>query len=1078
MGTVIERLIAVSLRRRGIVAAGALILAASGAWAFATLNTDAFPDLTPNQVLVMTTVSGLSPGEVEQQVTYPMEIAMLGLPRTQSVRSISKVGLSVVTVTFDDDVDLYFARAQVQQRMQDAAAQLPPGSEPMLGPPATAMGEVFEYLVERAPDADQKSGGAPDSTRTDSLSLMDLTTIQELTIKPLLRTVAGVADVNSWGGMQQQFQVLADPAKLAGYGLTLSDIGTALGKNNANFGAGYLEDRGERLTVRGLGRVLDTADIGNVVLATRGTTPIYAHDIGRVIVAPALRYGAVSRDGRGEALSATVLMLKGANGREVVNRVLQRLEEIKPLLPKGVRIVPFYNQGDVVQRTTHTVFKNLIVGALLVTAILLLFLRNVRASLLTASVIPLSLLFAFLAMRRFGVTANLMSLGALDFGLIVDASVVMVENFVRRLGEQRGMGDAVSRQDVLRHAAFEVGRPIVFGIAIIIAVYIPIFTLTGLEGRMFRPMAFTVCAAVLGSLLLALTYVPALSSLLFDRAKLHGDDTSHDEPRWFVRLRSRYDRMLAWSLAHRRSVVGAAVALLTIALGSVPFLGTEFMPKLDEGYLLLETLRIPSVSLPQGLAVSTDVERTLRRFPEVASVVTNLGRPQEATESMALNQADVYVLFKPRSQWREKSLDALIPKMDSALAEIPGLDYEFSAPMRMRLDEVISGVKTDLGIKVFGDSLPLLQEKAEAIAHVVGRIRGAEGASVGVSAGAMQLQVALDRPAIARYGLNVADVREAVETGIGGMEATTVLDGRRRIPVVVRLDAPYRSTPEAVGQTLIRTPAGGTVTLAQLAHLSTVEAPEVIDHEGGQRYVVVQSNVRDRDLGGFVADVKREVAAQVSLPSGYHLTYGGQFENQQRAMHRLALIVPLVLLLIAGLLYASFGTMRHALLVMLDVPFALVGGVGALWLRGLNLNLSASVGFIALFGVAVLNGVVLIAYINQLRADGATLADAVHRGALVRLRPVLMTALVASVGFIPMAISTEAGAEVQRPLATVVIGGLISATVLTLLVLPTAYEWIEERFGKMVLGRSDRSQRPGYSSLDGEAGAPVAEDIA
>ena len=1077
MGTVIDRLIAVSLRRRGIVAIGALILAASGAWAFATLNTDAFPDLTPNQVLVMTTVSGLSPGEVEQQVTYPMEIAMLGLPRTESVRAISKVGLSVVTVTFEDDVDLYFARAQVQQRMQDAAAQLPPGSEPMLGPPATAMGEVFEYLVEREPGADQKSGRAPDSTRTDSLSLMDLTTVQELTIKPLLRTVAGVADVNSWGGMQQQFQVLADPAKLAGYGLTLSDIGTALGKNNANFGAGYLEDRGERLTVRGLGRVLDTADIGNVVLATRGTTPIYAHDIGRVIVAPALRYGAVSRDGRGEALSATVLMLKGANGREVVDRVLQRLEEIKPLLPHGVRIVPFYNQGDVVQRTTHTVFKNLIEGALLVTAILLLFLRNVRASLLTASVIPLSLLFAFLAMRRFGVTANLMSLGALDFGLIVDASVVMVENFVRRLGEHRGVHDAMSRQDVLRHAAFEVGRPIVFGIAIIIAVYIPIFTLAGLEGRMFRPMAFTVCAAVLGSLVLALTYVPALSSLLFDRAKLHGDDTSHDEPRWFVRLRVRYDRMLAWSLAHRRTVVGSAVALLAIALGSVPFLGTEFMPKLDEGYLLLETLRIPSVSLPQGLAVSTDVERTLRRFPEVASVVTNLGRPQEATESMALNQADVYVLFKPRSQWREKSLDALIPKMDSALAEIPGLGYEFSAPMRMRLDEVISGVKTDLGIKVFGDSLPLLQEKAEAIARVIARIRGAEGAAVGVSAGAMQLQVALDRPAIARYGLNVADVREAVETGIGGMEATTVLDGRRRIPVVVRLDAPYRSTPEAIGQTLIRTPAGGTVTLAQLAHLSTVEAPEVIDHEGGQRYVVVQSNVRGRDLGGFVADVKREVAAQVSLPSGYHLTYGGQFENQQRAMHRLALIVPLVLLLIAGLLYASFGTMRHALLVMLDVPFALVGGVGALWLRGLNLNLSASVGFIALFGVAVLNGVVLIAYINQLRADGATLADAVHRGALVRLRPVLMTALVASVGFIPMAISTEAGAEVQRPLATVVIGGLISATVLTLLVLPTAYAWIEERFGKMALGRSHHSPRPGDSSLDREAGAPVAEEI-
>ncbi|MEP7088052.1 MAG: CusA/CzcA family heavy metal efflux RND transporter, partial [Gemmatimonadota bacterium] len=1017
MGIFIDRLLAASLRHRAIVAATTLLLAAAGAWAFATLNTDAFPDLTPNQVLVMTTVSGLSPSEVEQQVTYPMEIAMLGLPRTQNVRAVSKVGLSVVTVTFDDDVDLYFARAQVQQRMQDAALQLPPGSEPMLGPPATAMGEVFEYLVERT-----------DTTRTDSLSLIDLTTVQDYTIRPLLRTVPGVADVNTWGGMQQQFQMLADPSKLAGYGLTLNDVETSLARNNANFGAGYVEDRGERLTVRGLGRVIDTTDIANVVLSTRAGTPIYVRNVGRVVIAPALRYGAVTRDGKGEVLSATVLMLKGANGREVVDRVLQRLEEIKPLLPKGVRIRPFYNQGDVVQRTTRTVFRNLIEGALLVTAILLLFLRNVRASLITASVIPLSLLFAFLAMRRFGITANLMSLGALDFGLIVDASVVMVENFVRRLGESRATASAASRQAVLRQAAFEVGRPIVFGIAIIIVVYIPIFTLTGLEGRMFRPMAFTVCAAVIGSLLLALTYVPALSSLLFigtrqaDSADTAGDGAIspidaaaavvHHEPAWFLRLRERYSSMLVWSLAHRRTVVGTAVALLALALGSVPLLGTEFMPKLDEGYLLIETRRPPSVSLPQGMSVSSDVERTLRRFPEVASVVTNLGRPQEATESMALNQADVYVLFKPRSEWQTASLDALIPKMDSALSDIPGLEYEFSAPMRMRLDEVISGVKTDLGIKVYGDSLPLLQEKAQAIAQIVQRIPGAADASVGVSAGALQLEIVLDRTAIARYGLNVADVREVVETGIGGMTATEVFDGRRRIPIVVRLDAPYRSTPEAVGQTLVRTPAGGTVALSQLARVSVAEGPEVINHEGGQRYVVVQSNVRGRDLGGFVTDVKRAVAARVSLPSGYYITYGGQFENQERATKRLALIVPLVLVLIAALLYASFGTIRHALLVMLDVPFAVVGGIAALWLRGINLNLSASVGFIALFGVAVLNGVVLIAYINQLRAAGESLSDAVQDGARVRLRPVLMTALVASVGFIPMAISTGAGAEV------------------------------------------------------------------
>jgi cobalt-zinc-cadmium resistance protein CzcA len=984
-----------------------------------------------------------------------MEIAMLGLPRTKEVRSISKAGLSVVIVTFDDDVDLYFARAQVQQRMLDAISQLPPGAEPMLGPPATAMGEVFEYLVEL------DSAGSSGSQSSDSLALVELTNVQEYTIRPLLRTVPGVAEVNSWGGMPQQFQVNANPAKLAGYGLTLRDVQTALANNNANFGGGYIEDRGERLTLRGLGRVVDATDIANVVLATRGATPVRVRDVASVTITSQPRYGAVTRDGRGEALSAVVIMLKGANGREVVDRVTTRLEEIKTLLPAGVRIRPFYNQGEVVERTSRTVFRNLTEGALLVIAILFLFLRSARASLLTASVIPLSLLAAFLAMKRFGLSANLMSLGALDFGLIVDASVVMVENFVRRLEGRRAGGPTTN--DLLRRAAFEVGRPIVFGVAIIIAVYIPIFTLEGLEGRMFRPMAFTVCAAVLASLVLALTYVPAVASFIYSRRALgpSADATAdrseaHADAKWFVALRARYARMLAWALPRRRPILGGAIVLLVAALASVPFLGTEFMPKLDEGYLLIESRRIPSTSLAQGVEISHDIERTLLRFPEVKSVVTNLGRPHEATETMALNQSDVYVMFKPKSEWRARSLDELIPQMDSALADIPGLDYDFSAPMAMRLDEVISGVKTQLGIKIYGDSLPLLQEKADEILHVLERVNGVEDASVGVSAGAMQLVIDLDRAAIARYGLNVADVRDAVETGVGGMPATQVIDGRRRFPVVVRLEAPYRSTPEAVAATLIRTPAGGTVTLAQLARISTVEGPEVINHENGQRYVVVQSNVRGRDLGRFVKDVREAITASVAMPDGYYVTYGGQFENQARASRRLALIVPAVLLLIAGLLYGSFGSLRHALLVMLTVPFSLVGGIAALWLRSIHLNLSAAVGFIALFGVAVLNGVVLIAYINQLRSDGLSIADAVRHGADVRLRPVLMTALVASVGFIPMAISTSSGAEVQRPLATVVIGGLVSATLLTLLVLPTVYAWVEERAARRLEQRATR----------------------
>jgi len=1078
MGNFINRIIAGAIRYRIGVIGAVVVLVAAGVWAFETLTTEAFPDLTPNAVEVMTTVPNLSPVETEQQVTYPMEIAMLGLPSTKYVRSISKVGLSVVTVTFDDNVDLYFARTLVQQRMQDVVSQLPPGAEARLGPAATPMGEVFKYLVV------SDSATSP----ADTSVLINLTNIQDYTIKPLLRTVPGVADVNTGGWFLQQFEVDADPAKLAGYGLTLDDVRKGLKDNNANFGAGYVEDRGERFTVRGLGRITNTSDIANVVLATRGTTPVRVGDVAQVSIVPQPGFGLVSRNGKGQAVSGSVLMLKGANGRKVVDAITARLREIEPLLPPGVHIRPFYNQGDVVTRTTHTVFRNLVEGAFLVIVILFLFLRSARASLLTASVIPLSLLVAFLAMRKFGMSANLMSLGALDFGLIVDASVVMVENAIRRLNSDlpdKHGGDRVERLGVIERAAFEVGRPIVFGVAIIVAVYIPVFTLQGIEGRMFRPMAFTVVAAVVGSLVLALTYVPAMASYLFVQrprmravpaggrhevggtvAKPH--DEGHEDARWFIALRTRYEALLSWALGHRGRVVGFAVALLVVALASVRYLGTEFMPKLDEGSLLVEAQLVPSVSLPEAAKVTADIERTLKRFPEIKSVVTNLGRPHEATETMALNEADIYVGLNPKSKWKVHSLNELIPELDSALAQIPGINYSFSAPMAMRLDEITSGVKTDLGIKIFGDSLSVLQAKAQQIRDIVAGVQGSEDASVGVSAGAMQIELDLDRAAMARYGLTVDDVRSAVQTGIGGTPATEIIDGRRRFPVVVRLAGAFRSTPEQIGPTLIRTPAGGTVTLSQVARVRMVEGPEVINHDNAQRYVVVQSNVRGRDLGSFVAAIQRRVAKEVKLPSGYYLQYSGQFENQQRATKRLEIIVPLVLLIIAGLLYASFGTVRHALLVMLNVPFALVGGIGALWLRGIHLNLSASVGFIALFGVAVLNGVVLIAYINQLRAEGQSLLSAVQRGATIRLRPVLMTALVASIGFIPMATSTSAGAEVQRPLASVVIGGLISATLLTLVVLPTVYVWIEER-------RSARIERTAKQRV---VGGPAMEDVA
>ena len=1051
----IERIIRLALDFRLAVIGLVLVLVASGTWALSRINYDAFPDLTPNQVQVITVAPGLSPNEVENLVSYPIETSMMGLPRTQGVRSISKAGLSVVTVSYEDDVDMYFARAQVQQRTQDAAGTLPNGYQPTLGPPATPMGEVFQYLVE-----------ATDPQHP--LSLMELKTLQEYTIKPMLRTLPGVADVNSWGGMVQQFHVEADPSKLAGYGLSLRDLENALGGNNDNFGAGYVETRGERFTVRGLGRLADTTDIGNVVIDTRsGGTPVYVRDVANVSLGPMPREGAVSRDGQGETLSGMIVMLKGANGRDVVTRVEKRLAEIQPLLPPGVAIRPFYNQGEVVDRTTSTVFRNLVEGGLLVALILFLFLRNLRASLITASVIPLSLLFAFLLMKRFGYSANLMSLGALDFGLIVDASVVMVENFVRRLGQER-TGTTVGavadlRRDTIRRAAFEVGRPIVFGVCIIIAVYLPIFTLEGLEGRMFRPMAFTVCVAVLGSLLLALVYVPMISSFLLKHAE--------EKPsRWFEFVRARYVRALDWSLSRRGIVVGAAALLLVTALASVPFLGTEFMPKLDEGSMLIETRRLPSTSLPQGMLIAQEVERTLHRFPEVQSIVTKMGRPELATETMGLYAGDVYVLFKPRGQWKTSSVDALIVKMDSALKEIPGIDYNFTAPMAMRLDEAISGVRTELGVKIFGDSLPLLQAKAAEIVRVIESVRGAADVSADVSAGAMQVELALDRGALARYGMNVADVRNAVQSSIGGVQATEVIDGRKRFPVVVRLAEAYRGTPEAIGRLPMTTSGGATVTLSQVARVRVVEGPELINHEDGERMVIVQSNVRGRDLGGFAADVRRAVAQQVTLPEGYFVTYGGQFENQERAMKRLTVIVPVVLLLIVGLLYASFGNGRQALLVMLNVPFALVGGIAALWLRGLNLNLSASVGFIALFGVAVLNGVVLVSYINQLREEGRTLDDAVRGGSAIRLRPVLMTALVASFGFIPMAISTSAGSEVQRPLATVVIGGLITSTFLTLIVLPVLYEWLENEWPAWAASLQRRRLRFGSRRpTDGES---------
>ena len=772
------------------------------------------------------------------------------------------------------------------------------------------------------------------------------------------------------------------------------------------------------------------------MLKTDRGSPVLVGDVATVSVGPAPRQGAVTRDGKGETVAGMVIMLKGENGRDVTERVKARMSEIAQTLPPGLSIKPFYDQSEVIERTSHTVRKNLLEGCLLVIVVLIVFLRDVRASLIVAAVIPLAMLTGFIGMRLFGVSANLMSLGAIDFGLIVDGAVVMMENFVRRRGStEHGHGIAP-----FKAAAAEVARPILFGVMIIIAVYLPIFTLEGLEGKMFRPMAITVCSALVGALLLSLTAVPVVSSYLLRLDKPH-----HAEP-WFDRLRNRYVRHLADAMNHRKRTLAIALTIVTVAIGSIPFLGTEFMPRLDEGSILVETRKLPSISLGESVEISSHVERVLGRFPEVEQVVTKIGRPDLATEAMGIYQGDVYVRLHPMESWTTgRTKERLIDAMAAALAEVPGLAFNFTQPMAMRLDEVVSGVKADVAVKVFGPDSATLERVGQQIHTALEQVRGAADVQMEVLSGATQIELTVRRDAIARYGLSVTELQEVVETAIGGRRVTEVLDGARRFVVVLRYPESVRCDEASLAALPVVAPGGERVPLGRLADIRLAAAAEAISHESGERRLVVQSNVRGRDVGSFVSEARRRIAAAVQVPAGYYLTWGGQFENQQRATRRLALVVPLSIAIIFLLLFLTFGRVRQAVLVIMNVPFALVGGVAALWIRGLTLNLSASVGFIALFGVAVLNGVVMIAAINALRKHGTPPREAVLSGAETRLKPVLMTALVAAVGFAPMAMSHGAGAEIQRPLATVVIGGIITSTLLTLIVLPTLYEMIERR---------------------------------
>ena len=1012
----IERLIRFSLRQRLFVAGGVATLIAAGGWAFATLPFEAFPDLTANSVSVIAEAPGMAPEDVEQLVTFPIERSLLGLPRTRSVRSTTKFGLSMVQVIFEDGVDPYFARQVVSERLNGVSAGLPTGVSAQLGPIATAMGEVYQYILRS--DAEE-------------WDLMSLKTLQEYTIAPRLRTVAGVAEVNSWGGFIEQYHVVTEPDELARAGLTLADLEEAVAANNTNFGGTYTEARSERHTVRGEGRIGGLEDLGRIPVASRDGVPLLLREIAAVRRGALPRQGAVTADGRGEVVAGMVIMRKGANAQDVIEAVTERVEQIRETLPGGVEMVPFYNQANLVEQTTHTIEKNLLLGGTLVVLLLWAFLRNIAASIIVAAVIPLSMLWAFVSMRLFGFSANLMSLGALDFGLLVDASVVMVENIMRR---SRGEGgeDAVAR---MKGAATEVGRPVVFAVIIIIAVYLPIFALQGTERKMFVPMAFTVTAAVLGSLVLALTFVPAAARTFLVGA--HEPET----PR-FDAFRDRYRRFLGQTLLRPAPVLAAAVILVGGAVWSGTHLGTEFMPRLDEGSVLVQTLRPPSTALEEGTEFSGTLEAALLGLPEVRQVVSKLGRPDLATEAMGTYESDTYVILQPRTEWRDGGKDALLAAMDSALREVPGIDYAFTQPIQMRLDEAETGITTEVGVKIFGSDVERLAELAARVERLLGRVPGAADVRLSATARVSELRVALDREALSRFGLSASSVGHQVESALGASVATRVVDGPRRIDVVVRLPDGNSVDPELLGRLPVAV-GSALLPLDAVATVSRRESPEAFAHEGGQRMVVVGANIRGRDVGSFVEEASLALDREIQLPEGYAFEWGGQYRNQQTAVSRLSILVPVSIVLIFLLLFGTFGTVRHSALILLNVPFALVGGIGSLWLAGLNLSTSAIIGFIAVFGIAVLNGVVMISYVNQLRGEGRPLDEAVLSGAATRLRPVLMTALAASFGFVPMALSHSPGAELQRPLATVVIGGIVTSTVLTLLVLPTLYRMLE-----------------------------------
>lgn len=1018
----IDKILQFALQQRLLVLMATVLLIGSGLWAMKKLPVDAFPDVTNVQVQILTVSGGMAPTEMEKLVTSPIETSMGGIPKLKEVRSISKIGLSVITVIFEDGVDIYFARQQVFERLQQAKERLPKGVEPQMGPVTTGLGEIYQYLLVG-----------------DNYDVRELRSLQDWIVRPLLRTVPGVTDVNSFGGQVKQYQILIDPGKLKSLGLTIQNVMESVEKNNANVGAGYIEHREEQYIVRGLGLAKGIEDLKEIVVASRGGTPIHIHDVAEVAVGNEPRQGATTQDGKGEAVAGIVMMLKGASSKEVVAGVTEKVKTIQKALPNGVQLVPYYDRTDLVNKTISTVRSNLLEGGMLVIAVLLYFLGNIRGAIIVALVIPLSTLFSFLGMHWLGLSANLMTLGAIDFGMIVDGSVVMVENTVRHLSERNDK----EKEGVL-HTIFlsakEVARPILFGVLIIIIVHLPIVTLTDVEGKMFSPMALTVGFALLGSLILTMILVPALCSFLLKGKVVE------TTPKLLVVIRSIYLPVLRRSLDNPKKTLLITCSVLVGTLLLVPFLGSEFIPTLDEGSLTVQSFRLPSVSVTDTVRSSAAVEKALLSFPEVDKVVSRAGRAEIASDPMGIDVSDIFVSLKPRSAWKTaKTKEELVDKMRERLSNIPGMTFSFSQPIALRVDELISGVKSQVAVKLFGEDMEVLKNKGNEITEVLRKVTGAADVQIEKVSGLAYLQVQINRDAIARYGINVADIQDALELAAGGRAVSELFEGQRRFMVAVRLPEGLSNSPEKFGELLVSAPNGARIPLKQLARIFTEEGPAQISRENGSRRIVVESNVTNRDLGGFVADAQKAVEAKVKLPPGYYLTWGGQFENQQRAMARFYVIVPVCLVLIFTLLFFTFGSVGQSFLIMLNVPFAMIGGIVALFLRGMPLSVTAAIGFIALFGVAVLNGIVMVSYINKLRDEGLDLDQAILKGAVVRLRPVLMTAMVAMLGFIPMALSQGVGAEMQRSRATVIIGGLITSTFLTLVVLPTLYRWWEGR---------------------------------